>query len=82
VARLEGTKSSASQRSRGLATQAYDPPIKYAAICFSGTGFVSRDHPQADRAAEIARIVIQVLKGDVRLRVTALAGKLGIEGRA
>jgi hypothetical protein len=51
-------------------------------MCFSGTGFVSRDHPQADRAAEIARIVIQVLKGDVRLRVTALAGKLGIEGRA
>jgi hypothetical protein len=51
-------------------------------MCSSGTGFVSRDHPQADHAAEIARIVIQVLKGDVRLRVTALAGKLGIEGRA
>jgi transcriptional regulator GlxA family with amidase domain len=61
--------------------RAYDELIKYSEEYTAATG----DSPSAtkplDRAAEITYLVLRLSKGDVRLRLGALARKLGVGSR-
>jgi transcriptional regulator GlxA family with amidase domain len=59
----------------------YDQLIRYVREYGNASGFGSLATERACRAAEILYLIIRIAKGDVRLRLRTLAGKLGAEPR-
>lgn len=68
-------------RSGGLPLHAYDELIRYSREYIDTAGSSQSSTESADRAAEIAYVVLRISKGDVRLRLGTLARKLGIAPR-
>jgi AraC-like DNA-binding protein len=60
---------------------AYDELIRYSREYLVAAGGSQLAPEPADRAAEIAYVVLRISKGDVRIRLATLAGKLRIELR-
>ena len=61
--------------------RAYDELIRYSREYMDAAGSSQSAAEPAERAAEIAYVVLRISKGDVRLRLGTLARKLGIAPR-
>ncbi len=67
---------------RSLSTGTYDALIRFATEYAERTGsFVSAGDEPLLRAAETLQLVLRLSKGDVRLRLGKLSGRLGIAPR-
>ena len=68
-------------RSAGLPLAAYDELIRYSREYLEMTNASRSTERPVDRIAEITYLVLRLSKGNVRLRLGALARKLGIGSR-
>jgi hypothetical protein len=71
-------KAPNSRSSQELPSEAYDHLIRFATQYGRAAGNRSSEGHLAERSAEIAYIVIDISKGDARVRLRRLADKLGV----